>query len=189
MYQIAVLVSGKGSNLNNLIQETKTGILKAVQVVQVLADRDCQGLALAEQNGIPAVRVSRGTALAAELLALLPQDIDLIVAAGFLSLIPKSVCERFSGRMINIHPSLLPKYGGKGMWGEHIHRAVLAHQERETGVTVHFLTSGLDEGRIIAQERIGISPEETLETLRQKIAETEQYLLPKTILQLLTQSL
>lgn len=187
MYQIVVLVSGKGSNLNNLIQETRRGILKEVRIVQVLADRDCQGLALAAQNGIPAVRVSRGRTLGAELLALLPEAIDLIVAAGFLSLIPKRVCERFSGRMINLHPSLLPKYGGKGMWGDHIHRAVLAHQERETGVTVHFLTSGLDEGGIIAQERIGVSPEETLETLRQKIAKTEQYLLPKTIFQLLTQ--
>jgi folate-dependent phosphoribosylglycinamide formyltransferase PurN len=120
---------------------------------------------------------------AAELLAGLG-DAQLVVLAGYLKLVPKSVVSRFRGRMINIHPALLPDFGGPGMYGHHVHEAVLASGARESGVTVHFVDEEFDRGEIIAQERVPVRPNDTPETLAARVLEAEHRLLPKVVLDL-----
>ena len=112
---------------------------------------------------------------------MLPGNTDLIILAGFLSILNKEFCETFSGKIINIHPSLLPKFGGKGMWGHHVHEAVLEAGEKKSGATVHYVTSGIDEGAIILQKSFDISLDETLITLAAKIHEIEFEILPKAV--------
>ena len=109
------------------------------------------------------------------------ENTDLIVLAGFLSILSKEFCEKYNGKIINIHPALLPKFGGKGMWGHHVHEAVIAAQEKESGATVHFVTSGIDEGEIILQGKFSIDENETPETLAQKVHQIEYEIFPKAI--------
>ena len=110
---------------------------------------------------------------------------DLIVLAGFLWKCPKNIIAHFPNKIVNIHPSLLPKYGGKGMYGMYVHEAVIAAQEKESGITIHYVNEHYDEGAIIFQERVPISPEDTPESLAQKIHEVEHRTFPLIIKQLL----
>ena len=110
---------------------------------------------------------------------------DLIVLAGFLWKCPENIIARFPNKIVNIHPSLLPKYGGKGMYGMYVHEAVIAAQEKESGITIHYVNEHYDEGAIIFQERVSISPEDTPESLAQKIHEVEYRTFPVIIKQLL----
>ncbi|MEM9894824.1 MAG: phosphoribosylglycinamide formyltransferase [Bacteroidota bacterium] len=108
-------------------------------------------------------------------------DIDYIVLAGFLLLIPNYLVKAFSGRIINIHPSLLPKFGGKGMFGDHVHKAVLANGEKESGITVHEVNENYDEGAIILQEKCVVKPTDSVETLAKRVHQLEYDFYPKTI--------
>src|SRR5690606_24604021 len=139
----------------------------------VVADRDCYGLERAKKHQIKAEKIPRGKNFSEELKKILPESTDLIVLAGFLSILPAEFCTSFSGKIINIHPALLPKFGGKGMWGNHVHEAVLKAGEIESGATVHYVTAGIDEGEIILQKSFEISTEETLESLAKRIHEVE----------------
>ena len=109
------------------------------------------------------------------------QDIDIIVLAGFLWLVPEYLIDEFPKRIINIHPALLPKYGGKGMYGEHVHRAVFENNETETGITIHFVNKNYDEGDIIFQKSVPISENDNPETIAQKVHELEYEFFPKII--------
>ena len=108
-------------------------------------------------------------------------NVQLIVLAGFLAIIPQWFCEKWENKIINIHPSLLPKFGGKGMYGIHVQEAVLASGEKEAGCTVHYVNGEVDGGSIIAQTRIEVQPQDTAETLSQRIQEKEKELLPRVI--------
>ncbi|MDR0606614.1 MAG: phosphoribosylglycinamide formyltransferase [Bacteroidales bacterium] len=110
---------------------------------------------------------------------------DLIVLAGFLWLIPESMINAFPNKIINIHPALLPKYGGKGMYGMHVHQAVIANQEAYTGISIHYVNQHYDEGNIIFQEKCFISPADTAEDVAQKVHQLEYAHYPKIIEQLL----
>lgn len=110
---------------------------------------------------------------------------DLIILAGFLWKIPESVIQAFPHRIINIHPALLPKYGGKGMYGNRVHEAVLKNSERETGITIHYIDENYDEGQIIAQFKTAIDPTESIETLLPKIRKLEHHHYPRIIEKLL----
>lgn len=181
MKNIVVLVSGGGTNLQRIIDCIESGEIPNAKISLVVADRECFGLQRAKNSNIPCKLIPRGKTFSAELQKVLPENTDLIILAGFLSILNIEFCETFSGKIINIHPSLLPKFGGKGMWGHHVHEAVLEAGEKKSGATVHYVTSGIDEGAIILQKSFDISLDETLITLAAKIHEIEFEILPKAV--------
>ena len=140
MKNIVVLVSGGGTNLQRIIDCIDNGEIPNANISLVVADRDCFGLDRAKNHGIPPKLIPRGKSFSTELKEILPENTDLIVLAGFLSILNKEFCESFPGKIINIHPSLLPKFGGKGMWGHHVHEAVLLAGEKKSGVMVNYVT-------------------------------------------------
>lgn len=109
------------------------------------------------------------------------EQIDLIVLAGFLWLIPASLIKAFPRKIINIHPALLPKFGGKGMYGMHVHRAVKANSEKESGITIHYVNEAYDEGQIIFQKSVDLDAEDSAEMIRSKVLQLEHAYFPKTI--------
>ena len=181
MKNMVVLVSGGGTNLQRIINCTENGEIPNAEIAMVVADRECFGLQRAEKHGIKNILIKRGKDFSEKLSEMLPENTDLIVLAGFLSILSKDFCEHFPGKIINIHPALLPKFGGKGMWGHHVHAAVLTAQENESGATVHFVTSGIDEGKIILQKSFEISPNETVESLADKVHQVEYSIFPEAI--------
>lgn len=181
MKNIVVLVSGGGTNLQRIIDCIENGEIPNARISLVIADRECFGLIRARNHNIAAQLIPRGKSFSAELKNALPEHTDLIVLAGFLSILNKEFCESFNGKIINIHPALLPKYGGKGMWGHHVHEAVLAANEKQSGATVHYVNAEIDEGQIILQKSFEIAPNETLESLAKKIHEVEFEIFPKAI--------
>ena len=181
MKNIVVLVSGSGSNLQRILETIEMGEIRNAQVTLVVADRDCYGLQRAENKGIKNILIPRGKSFCSLLEKEIPENTDLIVLAGFLSIITEEFCNKFTGKIINIPPALLPKFGGKGMWGHHVHDAVIAAGEKESGATVHFVTSGIDEGQIILQGKVPLSVNETPESLAEKIHLVEYDIFPKAI--------
>ena len=181
MKKMVILVSGGGTNLQRIIDCIGTGEIPNAEISLVVADRECFGLQRAEKHGIKNVIIKRGKDFSEKLADVLPENTDLIVLAGFLSILNKEFCEGFPGKIINIHPALLPKFGGKGMWGHHVHEAVLKSGEKESGATVHFVTSGIDEGKIILQKSFKISPNETVESLADKVHQVEYSIFPEAI--------
>lgn len=184
MKSLVVLISGSGSNLKALLDAVARGEIRA-QVKAVIADRDCAGRQHAEAAGVPFVLLNRKTAdFAAALDAAVP-DCDLVVLAGFLSIIPPALVARFPHRMVNLHPSLLPKFGGAGMYGLRVHQAVLAAGERESGCSVHWVDTGIDSGAVIAQAQVPVLADDTPQTLQTRIAPEEHRLLVTTVARLL----
>ena len=181
MKNIVVLVSGGGTNLQRIIDCIRDGAIPNALISLVVADRDCYGLERAKHHQLPTQMISKGSTFSTDLKQILPENTDLIVLAGFLSILNKDFSERFPGKIINIHPALLPKFGGKGMWGHHVHEAVLKSGEKESGATVHFVTSGIDEGKIILQKSFEISPNETVESLADKVHQVEYSIFPEAI--------
>lgn len=181
MKNIVVLVSGSGTNLQRIIDCTETGEIRNAKVSLVIADRECYGLARASKHHIDNVLIPRGKAFSDELEKIIPVNTDLIVLAGFLSILKPEFCQKWDNKIINIHPSLLPKFGGKGMWGHHVHDAVIQAQEKESGATVHFVTSQIDEGGIILQGKVDVNSDDTAVSLAQKIHHIEYEIFPKAI--------
>ena len=181
MKNLVVLVSGSGSNLQRIMDCCNSGEIPDAKVVLVVADRECYGLPRAEQQDIKNILIKRGKNFSEHLEKEIPENTDLIVLAGFLSILSKEFTEKFRGKIINIHPALLPKFGGKGMWGHHVHETVIAAKEKESGATVHYVTSGIDEGEIILQGKFNIDENDTAQTLAQKVHEVEYDIFPKAI--------
>lgn len=183
MKRIAVFASGNGSNAENLIRYFNDGT-RGAEVVLVVCNRPGAGVIdRAERMGVP-VRVMSAPEIrdAGTMLGVMEEySVDIIVLAGFLLMIPSFLTERYDGRMVNIHPSLLPKFGGKGMYGRHVHEAVVAARETETGITVHLVSDECDGGRILFQARVGLSPEDTPESVERKIHELERLHFPRVI--------
>ncbi|MDC7221283.1 MAG: phosphoribosylglycinamide formyltransferase [Spirochaetales bacterium] len=185
MSRLAVFVSGGGSNLQALIDSDVKN-----SIALVVSDRPAFGLERAQKAGIETVELSRkelgksGLSEAIEKV-MAEHKIDLIVLAGYLSIFTEEFSARWRGKMINIHPALLPKFGGKGMYGHHVHEAVLAADESESGCTVHFLGEGVDNGEIIMQAKVPVVEGDTPETLAARVLEEEHKLLPKAVLSVL----
>lgn len=183
---ISVLVSGEGTTLDALAELSAAGRLPA-KIVLVLSNRPGIGaLDKAQRRGLPSVVVpSRDAPVEAwaerVTLELASRGTELVVLAGFLRILPSSWVERWKGRVINIHPALLPRHGGLGMYGTHVHEAVLAAHETETGATVHLVTSPVDAGPILAQRSVPVFPSDTPETLRARLHPIEVALLAETI--------
>lgn len=181
---LAVLISGRGSNLAALIAAVEDGRLPA-RIVLVLADRDCAGLEHALNAGIPVQLIDRKLPdFGARLTAALP-PVDFIVLAGFLSIIPPALIRRFPQKIINLHPSLLPKFGGPGMYGLRVHAAVLAAGETESGCSVHWVDEGVDTGAVIAQARVPVQAGDSPESLAARVQAEEHELLIRTLGRLL----
>ncbi|MDG4950356.1 phosphoribosylglycinamide formyltransferase [Weeksellaceae bacterium KMM 9724] len=188
--RIAVLISGSGSNLQAIIDAVAAKDLKHVEIVAVIADRNCYGLERALDAELPTWFVERSETLSSEIDEICENEkVDLIVLAGFLSILNEEFCTKWDKKIINLHPSLLPKYGGMGMYGAKVHKAVLANNEKESGATVHYVSSGVDEGEIILQESFEIPAEADLDWLQQKISEVEKPLLLKAIQKLADNSI
>ncbi len=182
---IVVLVSGRGTDLQSIIDATQEGWLK-VNIQAVISDKeDAYALERAKQHGIPTYVLSKKVlksefqeALLNLLTMLSP---DLVVLAGFLTILGPQVVERFPQKIINIHPALLPSFCGKGFYGMKVHEAVYESGVKYTGCTVHFVDAGGDAGPIILQEVVKVDDDDTPETIAEKVLEVEHRLLPTAI--------
>lgn len=183
---IAVFVSGSGTNCENLIRHFQSSEVARVALV-VSNKADAYALVRAERLGVPTAVVDKAMLHeCASMSNLLNQHhIDFIVLAGFLPLIPDFLIEAFDHRIVNLHPSLLPKFGGKGMWGHHVHEAVKAAGETETGMTVHWVTPVCDGGDIIAQFRVSLQPSDTADDIAEKEHQLEMRHFPDVVEQLI----
>ena len=179
--RIAVALSGRGSNLEALLSALGPGA--RAQVALVVSDRaEAAGLDRARDRGIPAQVLSQ-PADGDEWLRLLWRfQIDLVVLAGYLKLVPAPVIAAYRGRIINIHPGLLPEFGGKGMYGLRVHQAVLASGAQESGATVHLVDEVYDHGAVLAQARVPVLSGDTPDTLAERVLAVEHRLLPATVL-------
>lgn len=179
---IAIFVSGSGSNCENLIRYFEGSECIATPLV-VSNKPDAYALVRANKLGVPSRVVTKAELNDADVMLPLLQayGIDFIVLAGFLPLIPTFLIDAYPRRIINIHPALLPKYGGKGMWGHHVHEAVKAAGDAETGMTVHYVTPVCDSGEIIAQYKCAVSPEDTADGIAAKEHELEMRYFPKVV--------
>ena len=179
--RVAVLVSGGGTNLQALLDALHDSPI--ARVARVISNRpDAGALERARRAGVPTT-VLRDANDPAELQSALA-GAQLVVLAGYLKLVHSSVVARFRGRMINIHPALLPAFGGPGMYGHRVHEAVLASGAKESGATVHFVDEAFDRGAIIAQEKVPVQTGDTAETLAARVLEAEHRLLPKVVFDL-----
>jgi len=185
MINIAVMVSGGGSNLQALIDGVADGRIADAGIALVLSSKDgVFALERARRAGIRTAVISKEEYTSEEekadaiLAALKEAGADLVVTAGYMSILHKKVCDAYAGRLINIHPALLPKFGGVGYYGLLVHRAVLEAGERETGATVHYVDDeGVDTGKIIMQRSIPVLESDTPETLQKRVLEEVEHIL------------
>ncbi len=180
--RIAIFASGSGSNAQKIMEHFKKNELAEVTLV-LTNNPEAYVLQRADNFEIPAHVFNRREFYQSnEILSLLEKlKIDLIVLAGFLWLVPQNLLDAYPNRIINIHPALLPAFGGKGMYGDYVHRAVLTAGEKESGITIHFVNEHFDKGEIIQQFRFKIEPQDQLENIRFKIQQLEHQHYPKVI--------
>lgn len=182
--RIAVLVSGGGTNLQALIDAEKSGIIKSGTISLVVSNKaDAYALERARLAGIPSVTLLKRElgsqeSFEAALIKLLEDEyIDLIVLAGFMSILSESFTRRFKDRIINVHPSLIPSFCGKGFYGLHVHEAALSYGVKVTGATVHFVNEIPDGGRIIAQKAVEVLPGDSPESLQRRVMEQAEWII------------
>ncbi|MEW5702514.1 MAG: phosphoribosylglycinamide formyltransferase [Candidatus Zixiibacteriota bacterium] len=185
--RVGVMVSGSGTNLQVILDRIAAGSLDAIVTIVISNNRDAYALERARQAGVEAVHWSEKKAGSPEafvsgLLDLLASArVQLLVLAGYMKLVPRPVVEEYAGRIINIHPALLPKFGGPGFYGMRVHEAVIAAGETESGATVHFVDPIYDHGEIFLQRRVPVHPGDTPEQLRDRVLAVEHELLPDAI--------
>ena len=187
MKRIILFASGSGTNVENIIKFFEGS--SEVEVSCVLSNkRSAKVLDRCDKLNVCAFYFNKHSFYKSDgvLRLLRSQQPDLIVLAGFLWKIPESIIQNFSGKIINIHPALLPKYGGKGMYGRHVHEAVKNNGERETGITIHYVNEEYDEGAIIRQEKTTVAPEDSVDAIAHKVHVLEYQYFPLVIAQLLS---
>lgn len=181
--KIGVLISGGGTNLQAIIDATEEGILDASVTLVVSNKKSAFGLTRAENHGINNGYIGklnypdfekRSEAL---LKALAENKVDLIVMAGYLEIVRPELIEQYRDKILNIHPSLIPNYCGKGYYGMHVHNAVKTNQEKFSGATVHFVDEGVDTGQLVLQESVRLKPEDSAENIQQKVLKIEHRIL------------
>lgn len=187
MKHIVVFASGSGTNFQSLINAVEAGQIEARIRGLITNNSEAGALHRAEKHKIDAEIISPSAFeddrdYENHLLAQLKEwDTDLIVLAGYMRKIPKAVIDKYEGRIMNIHPSLLPKYGGKGFYGINVHKAVIENRESQSGCTVHLVTEQYDEGPILEQETVPVYPYDDAETLAKRVLEKEHKLLPRVV--------
>jgi formyltetrahydrofolate-dependent phosphoribosylglycinamide formyltransferase len=188
---IVVFASGSGTNFQALIDAVESGKINARIRGLVSNKTGIKALDRARKHGIdtcvtkPSSFETHKEYVRSLLEKLNEWNTDLIVLAGYMIKIPSEVIEEFSGRILNIHPSLLPKYGGKGFYGINVHRAVIENNEEESGCTVHLVTEEYDKGPVLAQEKVPVKSNDTPESLAERVLEKEHYLLPKVVAEMI----
>lgn len=179
--RVAVAVSGRGSNLEALFRALPPDA--PARIVLVVSDRaEAPALDCARAHGVTAVALNDPADAAEWLVHLERYQVDLVVLAGYLKLVPAVVVTRYRNRIINIHPALLPNFGGRGMYGRRVHEAVLASGARESGATVHLVDEVYDRGAVLAQARVPVLPGDTPDRLAARVLEAEHRLLPSVVL-------
>ena len=187
-FRIALFASGEGSNAEAIVRYFANN--PTIEVALMVCNRKEAGVYERMQKwGIPCHTIGKTewqpSSSGQQVLDLMRSEgIDLIVLAGFLAYIPEAIVKTYEGRIINIHPSLLPKYGGKGMWGHHVHEAVLAAHETVSGITIHHVTENLDEGSIIFQAQCEVLPDDTPGSLAARIHQLEHAHYPRVVEQM-----
>ncbi len=183
MKRIAIFASGNGSNAENIIRYFRENPRNAEVALVVCNKPDAMVLERASKLGVDTAVMTRADINDPEKMLKLMDEYEIgsIALAGFLLMVPSFLIERYEGRIVNIHPSLLPKYGGKGMYGKHIHEAVIAAGEKETGITVHFVSEDCDGGDIIFQKSIPVEATDTPADVEEKIHALEKEHYPRII--------
>lgn len=186
MFNIAVFVSGRGSNLKAILNEIELGNLSAKILSVVSNDKNCGAIQFANDKDIPTYIVANkgddNSDTYSNLIQIFSElEINLVVLAGFLKKIPNEFISSFRNKIINIHPALLPKFGGKGMYGANVHKSVFESKEKISGATVHFVDEIYDNGKIIAQKTVDISDVKTPTEIAERVLKIEHKLLPEVI--------
>jgi len=181
MKRIAIFASGSGTNAENIIKYFNNH--KTISVDLVLSNnKKAKVFERANRLGVSSITFDKNDFIFSDkVLNLLKEKADFIVLAGFLWKIPTSIINAFPNKILNIHPALLPKYGGKGMYGMHVHNAVVKNNEKESGITIHFVNENYDEGGIIFQKRFEVLSTDTAENVAEKIHKLEYRYFPKII--------
>jgi phosphoribosylglycinamide formyltransferase-1 len=182
MIKIAIFASGSGSNAERITEYFNSN--DHVEVSLILTNNPAAGvIERAQRLNIPTLIFNKKLFAQTDKIVeiLQSQGIDWVILAGFLWLVPSNLTRAFENRMINIHPALLPKYGGKGMWGHHVHEAVVANKEKETGITIHYVNEHYDEGKVIFQAKCEVTENDTPESVAAKIHELEYQYFPEVI--------
>lgn len=184
MFKIAVLISGSGSDLQSIMDGIESGYIKA-SIEMVISDRkDAYGIERAKSKGIKTYVLDRsvyGKNVSSEVLKLIDGKVDLVVLAGFLSILQDDILRKFKDRIINIHPALVPAFCGKGMYGIKVHESAVEYGVKVSGCTVHFVDEGTDSGAIICQRVVPVYPEDTAKALQQRILIEEHKVLPEVV--------
>ena len=188
MHSIIIFASGKGSNAQAIIDHNKK--IKQARVALIVTNNINAGvLEIAEREHIPFLIINKQTINETLLIDQMEEvKPSLIVLAGFMWKIPEKIVHNFHNKIVNIHPALLPNYGGKGMYGEHVHTAVIAAKEKESGITIHYVNEVYDSGDIIMQARCSVHATDSTDTLAARIHQLEHFYFPRTIEFLLNQA-
>lgn len=184
MFKIVVLISGSGSNLQSLINASNSGSLENGIITTVISDRTASGLDRATASDINTYLIDRKVHkgdLSEKIMGKIPSDTDLIVLAGYLSILSSNFVNRWHGKIINIHPALLPDFGGKGMYGMNVHRAVIDAGHNKSGCTVHFVDKGVDTGKIILKKEVSVKSDDSPEILQKRILVQEHIALVEAV--------
>ena len=189
MLKISVMVSGSGSNLQAIIDAMDCGQIKDAEIVQVISSNpEAFALKRAEKHKIKGLVIGKKEFPVEEdrnkaiITALKKEETELVVLAGYMNILGPELVKEFKGKIINIHPSLIPKFCGKGCYGLKVHEAVINAGEKESGATVHYVDEGIDTGEIIIQEKLPVRPADTAESLAARVLEIEHIIVPKAIL-------
>ncbi len=188
MKRLILFASGSGSNVENIIKCFSSN--KTVKVIRVLTNnKNAKVIERCNKLNKSCLVFNRSDFYQTDtILNLLKKEADYLILAGFLWKVPQKIIDAFPNKIINIHPALLPKYGGKGMYGSNIHKKVLENNESETGITIHYVNENYDEGAIIFQKRVSLNANETLESIQKKINHLEMENFPKVIEQVIQQN-
>lgn len=184
---IAFFASGAGSTMEAFLEEWKAETLPIVPKILITNNSNCGAVEFAKRFGLNVFHISSKThpneeEFEKELrLKLQNHDVDLLLLVGYMKKLPAAIITQYPHRIFNTHPALLPKYGGKGMFGLNVHTAVIENNETESGATIHYVTEEYDEGQIIAQSVVSVEPNDTPESLQEKVKKSEQKLYIDTI--------
>lgn len=185
MFKIAVLISGGGTNLQSIIDNIENGYLKNCIIEYVISDKeDIYGLERAKKNNIKTIVFNKNhykETLSDDILEYLKGKVDLLVLAGFTSILKGKIIDEFKNRIINIHPSLIPSFCGKGMYGINVHKAAIEYGVKVSGCTVHFVDHGTDTGAIIIQKTVEVEDEYDAKALQKAVLKMEHKALPESI--------
>lgn len=189
-FKIAVLASTNGTDLQAIIDEMKAGKMPGIALTAVISNKqDCGALEKARTNNFPAIFIDPANKTREEFdlemaKTLQEKEVDLIVLVGYMRILSPEFVHKFPHRIINVHPSLIPKYSGKNFFNKGVHEAVLKAGEKETGMTIHYIDETVDTGAIICQKTCPVSPNDTPETLKDKVQDLEKKYYPEIIRQL-----